>query len=482
VLHILNLVFLILYGLEAIFKMLAYGLKGYFSKWWNIFDFLLLIGGFLDHGLGHMFTALAIFRASRCIKVFHSIKLQQLFRDIVTSLSSVGWVMCLMLLFFYIYAVIGMLLFARIPFAEPDSQEAYSTSINFRNNFQNLPSALFLLFRTMTGEDWQGLMEGAYISEGQQGELCEIDHPDGSTCGSPVNSAFFISFTLIVFLLVLNVMVAVIMDNFEDALGSEPSLMQIHHLRTFVKKWRDFDPEGTGEISRSDLTKLLKSVEPPLGLGKLCPSHTARNFLGKLPVPLSDRDTVEFRPALMGLARVRLNVWLFDFPDEHTLQTIMEKIAPNSPVEHVKEAAKAGGKSMSMRVYYIVLNLQHIFRYHRLLKMAREGKLDGDAKRKLSLIAHPPTSELTPVFGERRQSVGGNEALFHAETESEETSTAEKQSTKKKEKKGDSGKTKDGTVVLNPMFNATAADGSKRPSSGFADDDVDMTDFGTAEE
>lgn len=98
---------------------------------------------------------------------------------------------------------------------------------------------------------------------------------------------------------ILNLFVAVIMDNF-DYLTRDWSLLGPHHLDEFKKIWAEYDPEATyawtlpitrtvdvsfhdrmivwphrGRIKHLDVVTLLRRIQPPLGFGKFCPHRAA---------------------------------------------------------------------------------------------------------------------------------------------------------------------------------------------------------------
>ena len=103
--------------------------------------------------------------------------------------------------------------------------------------------------------------------------------PEG--CGSYVAYPFFISFFVVCAFLVLNLFVAVIMDNF-DYLTRDWSILGPHHLGEFVHLWSEYDPDAKGFIKHVDVVTLLRKISPPLGFGKLCPHRVACkvSFLG----------------------------------------------------------------------------------------------------------------------------------------------------------------------------------------------------------
>lgn len=385
---ITNYVFTACFAIEMIIKMIGYGFKGYWVDRWHWFDAFIVAGSLSDCIAGDTVAVLGVFRALRVFKVFNHRKFNHIFHAVLQSLSSVLWVTVLAGLLFYIYAIIGMVLFARIPVVDGDAEDAYAKGINFRWNFSSLPRALFLLFRAMTGEKWQSLMEDTYIEDH---EFCDPDDPLGTTCGSRFNAFYFISFTLISTLLVLNVVVAVIMDNFETV-NMEPSDLQVGHIKLFVERWKEKDPRATGKLHHSELIPLLKQVEPPFGLGKMCPRQASLDFVGKLPVPLDDEGFIKFRPTLVAIIRARLNLWMYDFPSQDTLYQIMHHVAPYATIEHIydavpKDSTRISGRVMSLRVFYLVVRLQNIFRQGLHQKVKKSGVSKAEFLRKSSVKA-----------------------------------------------------------------------------------------------
>lgn len=202
-----NLVFTAIFALEAALKLIALGIRGYFADSWNIFDFVIVIGSILDAGLdgrGVNVTFLRIFRAARLIKLLKRGEIKRLIWTFFRSFKSLPWVSLLIGMLFFVYAVVGMQVFGRVELSE-------DRSINTQTNFRTLPAALSVLLRTATGEGWQDIMESCVLS----GDECDSSDPDGSTCGSAFAYFYFISFVLLCSFLIINLFVAVIVDNFE---------------------------------------------------------------------------------------------------------------------------------------------------------------------------------------------------------------------------------------------------------------------------
>ena len=401
---IANYTFTAVFTIEVLIKMSAFGLKAYWVDRWHWFDFVVVLGGIPDCIFGEAFAVLGVFRAVRVFKVFKHRRFNHMFKAVLHSLGSVLWITVLSALLFYVYAIIGMVLFSRIPVADGDSEDAYDRAINFRWNFSSLPRSLFLLFRAMTGEKWQALMEATHVEDH---ELCDPLDPMGTTCGSKFNVFFFISFTLITTLLVLNVVVAVIMDNFETV-NMDESDLQVGHIKMFVENWRKADPRATGKIHHSELIPLLKEVEPPFGLGKMCPKQACLHFVGKLPVPMDEEGFIRFRPTLVAIIRLRLNLWLYDFPSQDSLYQIMHHCAPDATIENIhdavpKDSTRISGRVMSLRVFYLVIRLQNLFRSGLHVRVRKSGDTKTEFLRKSSIRASKKQKKSTANTPKQRR-------------------------------------------------------------------------------
>jgi len=106
--------------------------------------------------------------------------------------------------------------------------------------------------------------------------LCdsEADKTEDNFCGSDFAFPYFISFYVLCSFLIINLFVAVIMDNF-DYLTRDWSILGPHHLDEFIRLWSEYDPDAKGRIKHLDVVTLLRKISPPLGFGKLCPHRVA---------------------------------------------------------------------------------------------------------------------------------------------------------------------------------------------------------------
>ncbi|XP_071754927.2 voltage-dependent L-type calcium channel subunit alpha-1D [Centroberyx gerrardi] len=319
VMDLLNLIFTVVFTVEMVIKLLALRAHHYFIDPWNSFDALIVVGSVLDiavsefsggggHGEGGgkgesgkvSITFFRLFRVLRLVKLLSKGEgIRTLLWTFIKSLQALPYVGLLIAMIFFIYAVIGMQTFGKVAIDE-------NTHINRNCNFQTFFMAVLVLFRCATGEQWQEIMLAAL-----PGRRCdpEADTEPGEefTCGSNLSYIYFISFFMLCAYLIINLFIAVIMDNFEY-LTRDWTVLGTHHLDEFKRVWSDYDPEATGRIKHIDVVTMLRRIQPPLGFGKLCPHRVACKRLVAMNVPLHGDGTVTFNATLFALVRTSLKI------------------------------------------------------------------------------------------------------------------------------------------------------------------------------
>ncbi|XP_023813404.1 voltage-dependent P/Q-type calcium channel subunit alpha-1A isoform X10 [Oryzias latipes] len=302
----LNIVFTSLFSMECVLKIIAFGALNYFKDAWNIFDCVTVLGSITDIlvtelGMDNFINLsfLRLFRAARLIKLLRQGEtIRILLWTFVQSFKALPYVCLLIAMLFFIYAIIGMQLFGNIKIEE-DGESA----INQHNNFRTFVQALMLLFRSATGEAWHEIMLACL-----GGKECDpLSTNTGPECGSQVAYLYFVSFIFFCSFLMLNLFVAVIMDNFEY-LTRDSSILGPHHLDEYVRIWAEYDPAACGRIHYKDMYSLLRVIDPPLGLGKKCPHRVACKRLLRMDLPVADDNTVHFNSTLMALIRTALDI------------------------------------------------------------------------------------------------------------------------------------------------------------------------------
>uniref|UniRef100_A0A8B9NTV5 Voltage-dependent L-type calcium channel subunit alpha n=1 Tax=Accipiter nisus TaxID=211598 RepID=A0A8B9NTV5_9AVES len=375
---ILNVAFTILFTLEMILKLMAFKAKGYFGDPWNVFDFLIVIGSIIDVILSEIdvsdsddnsrvsITFFRLFRVMRLVKLLSRGEgVRTLLWTFIKSFQALPYVALLIVMLFFIYAVIGMQMFGKIAMVD-------GTQINRNNNFQTFPQAVLLLFRCATGEAWQEiLLDCSY------GKLCdpESDFAEGEeyTCGTGFAYFYFISFYMLCAFLIINLFVAVIMDNF-DYLTRDWSILGPHHLDEFKRIWAEYDPEAKGRIKHLDVVTLLRRIQPPLGFGKFCPHRVACKRLVCMNMPLNSDGTVTFNATLFALVRTALKIKTegnFEQANEE-LRAIIKKIWKRTSMKLLDQVIPPiGDDEVTVGKFYATFLIQEHFR--KFMKRQEEG-------------------------------------------------------------------------------------------------------------
>uniref|UniRef100_A0A8C6QE12 Voltage-dependent P/Q-type calcium channel subunit alpha n=1 Tax=Nannospalax galili TaxID=1026970 RepID=A0A8C6QE12_NANGA len=310
-LRVFNIVFTSLFSLECVLKVMAFGILNYFRDAWNIFDFVTVLGSITDilvTEFGNNFINLSflrLFRAARLIKLLRQgYTIRILLWTFVQSFKALPYVCLLIAMLFFIYAIIGMQVFGNIGIdMEDEDSDEDEFQITEHNNFRTFFQALMLLFRSATGEAWHNIMLSCL-----SGKPC--DRNSGihtADCGNEFAYFYFVSFIFLCSFLMLNLFVAVIMDNFEY-LTRDSSILGPHHLDEYVRVWAEYDPAACGRIHYKDMYSLLRVISPPLGLGKKCPHRVACKRLLRMDLPVADDNTVHFNSTLMALIRTALDI------------------------------------------------------------------------------------------------------------------------------------------------------------------------------
>ncbi|XP_036367714.1 voltage-dependent calcium channel type A subunit alpha-1 isoform X2 [Octopus sinensis] len=301
----INIAFTILFTIECVLKLLGFGLKNYFRDRWNLFDFIIVIGSIIDVVTTNVLSSASsfrtgsfrLFRAARLIKLLRQgYTIRLLLWTFLQSFKALPYVCLLIAMLFFIYAIIGMQVFGNIRL---DSK----TSINRHNNFRSFSQAVLLLFRCATGESWQQIMLSCL-----SGRPCDPESKmSDNSCGLDIAYGYFVTFIFFCSFLMLNLFVAVIMDNF-DYLTRDSSILGPHHLDEYNRVWAEYDPVATGRIHYTDMYEMLKRMEPPVGFGKNCPYRLAYRKLIRMNMPVNEDGTVHFSTTLFALVRESLSI------------------------------------------------------------------------------------------------------------------------------------------------------------------------------
>ncbi|XP_053505780.1 voltage-dependent L-type calcium channel subunit alpha-1C isoform X1 [Ictalurus furcatus] len=410
--NILNMLFTGLFTVEMILKLIAFKPRGYFSDPWNVFDFLIVIGSIIDvilseiNGLQNTednarisITFFRLFRVMRLVKLLSRGEgIRTLLWTFIKSFQALPYVALLIVMLFFIYAVIGMQMFGKIALTD-------NSQINRNNNFQTFPQAVLLLFRCATGEAWQEIMLAC--SPNRPCEKGSEEAPTSEECGSHFAIIYFVSFYMLCAFLIINLFVAVIMDNF-DYLTRDWSILGPHHLDEFKRIWAEYDPEAKGRIKHLDVVTLLRRIQPPLGFGKLCPHRVACKRLVSMNMPLNSDGTVMFNATLFALVRTALRIKTEGNLEQanEELRAIVKKIWKRTSMKLLDQVVPpAGDDEVTVGKFYATFLIQE---YFRKFKKRKEQGLVAKVPPKTALSLQAGLRTLHEMGPEIRRAISGD--------------------------------------------------------------------------
>uniref|UniRef100_A0A8C9QV69 Voltage-dependent L-type calcium channel subunit alpha n=1 Tax=Spermophilus dauricus TaxID=99837 RepID=A0A8C9QV69_SPEDA len=435
--NILNMLFTGLFTVEMILKLIAFKPKGYFSDPWNVFDFLIVIGSIIDVILSetnHYFcdawntfdalivvgsivdiaitevnpaehtqcspsmnaeensrisiTFFRLFRVMRLVKLLSRGEgIRTLLWTFIKSFQALPYVALLIVMLFFIYAVIGMQVFGKIALND-------TTEINRNNNFQTFPQAVLLLFR------WVSKDTGAHIhicmmTCGLGVEKSEVSSEE-SPCEAPHGTYCSLQ--------IINLFVAVIMDNF-DYLTRDWSILGPHHLEEFKKIWAEYDSEA----KLLGVVTFLQHISPwPLRTIISGFASSPLQRLVSMNMPLNSDGTVMFNATLFALVRTALRIKTEGNLEQanEELRAIIKKIWKRTSMKLLDQVVPpAGDDEVTVGKFYATFLIQE---YFRKFKKRKEQGLVGKPSQRNALSLQAGLRTLHDIGPEIRRAISGD--------------------------------------------------------------------------
>ncbi|XP_031560094.1 sodium channel protein 1 brain-like isoform X2 [Actinia tenebrosa] len=297
-----NYVFTGIFIVEAIIRLTALKFD-YFKQAWNLFDFVIVIfsivGIILDDVLmikmdfsPGLLRVVRVFRIGRLLRFFEGAKgVRRLLFALVKSLPGLVNIATLLFLIIFIYAIIGMSSFAYVK---------KTNGITDVVNFETFGNSMLLLFRIGTAAGWNTILDPMMVTYPD----CDPNKdPPGSNmggnCGNPVLAViYFVSYILLIFLIIVNMYIAVILENFNEAQSQEEIGITDDDLETFICVWEKYDPKATHFIYYYQLSDFLDELDEPMRIPK-----PNRDKLGSLNVPLKANNRIYCIDLMQSLIR-----------------------------------------------------------------------------------------------------------------------------------------------------------------------------------
>uniref|UniRef100_A0A8C3KHW4 Sodium channel protein n=1 Tax=Calidris pygmaea TaxID=425635 RepID=A0A8C3KHW4_9CHAR len=261
VLNKINILFVAIFTAECVLKLVALR-QYYFSNAWNIFDLVVVIMSLVafEHFLPPtLFRVIRLARVGRILRLIRAAKgIRTLLFALMMSLPALFNIGLLLFLVMFIYAIFGM---ANFPYVKMED------GIDDMFNFQTFPNSMLCLFQITTSAGWDGLLS-PILNTGPP--YCNPNITDTiGECGKPaIGIIYFVSYIIVSFLIVVNMYIAVILENFNAATEESTEPLGEDDFDIFYEIWEKFDPEATQFITFSALSDFADALAEPLRVPK----------------------------------------------------------------------------------------------------------------------------------------------------------------------------------------------------------------------
>jgi voltage-gated sodium channel len=222
--HVIDQVDLIILGVfvfEIILKLVVYHYR-FFKNAWNVFDLAIILISVVP--AASSFTVFRAFRILRTLRLVKNVpKLRFIIESLLKAIPSIGWIVALLLMIFYVFAVLGTNLYGE----------------QFPVWFGSLGKSMFTLFQIMTLESWASGIARPVMSE------------------VPLASLFFIIFILVATYTTLNVFIAIVVNTMNE-MHHQEIMEEDNRIKLFVHEEHEQLKSHIGNLS--DEIRELKEV------------------------------------------------------------------------------------------------------------------------------------------------------------------------------------------------------------------------------
>jgi voltage-gated sodium channel len=173
--YLITLIFLV----ELSIRFLAEKeIKKFLSDKWNIFDSIIVITSLIPSGVSDSVLVLRLLRLLRLLRIISFIpELREVVENLISALKKSIYILILIFLITYIYAVVGTQFFSSID----------------NSQFQSLGESLITLAQVATLSGWENVMEPILLRY-------------------PLSWTYFISYIFFIAIVILNLFIALSVD------------------------------------------------------------------------------------------------------------------------------------------------------------------------------------------------------------------------------------------------------------------------------
>ncbi|KAF3689757.1 Sodium channel protein type 8 subunit alpha [Channa argus] len=272
VLYWVNFIFIVVFTGEFLLKLFALR-HYYFTNGWNIFDVVVVI-------LSIVGKVIRLARIGRILRLIKGAKgIRTLLFALMMSLPALFNIGLLLFLVMFIFSIFGMSNFGYVK---------HGAGIDDMYNFETFGNSMIILFMITTSAGWDGLLLPILNYPPDCDPLLEnAGTPATGDCGNPsVGIFFFVMYIIISFLIVVNMYIAIILENFSVATEESADPLSEDDFETFYEIWEKFDPDASQFITYAKLSDFADALEHPLRVPK---PNTIELIAMDMPMVSGDR-------------------------------------------------------------------------------------------------------------------------------------------------------------------------------------------------
>lgn len=188
-----------------------------------------------------------VFRVGRVLRLVKSAKgIRTLLFSLAVSMPALFNIGLLLFLVMFIYAIFGMNFFMHA---------ARVNGIDDMFNFETFGRSMIVLFELCTSAGWAEILDG----------LMACDEEKPASCGKAgLGVLYIVTYLVISFLVVINMYIAVILENFSQATEDVQQGLTQDDFDMYYEIWEKFDEKATQYIPVERLSEFVDALEEPL--------------------------------------------------------------------------------------------------------------------------------------------------------------------------------------------------------------------------
>lgn len=410
VMYVGKRVFSGIFTLEMMLKFYALRCT-YFEDSWNRFDFFCVVVSLLGIVLEDTTTlnvtgVTSVFRVLRLFRLMKYLRgVKKIFAALAASVPKLVNVMAILLLLLTLYSILGVSLFSTLKFSSENAQ----------CNFKDFVQAFITLFRASTGEAWNEIMHDIarspreifasgdwctpdYLFDPENhfevlSEKCLIERPNGCVnswiMGQLMPLTYWVTYTLIVAIMVMNLVIAVILESYEEGKGEKDTEIVEH----CVKLWKQRDTDLKMYLPMEEAIAYIAEAlnygmelhqeenRMPIAMPELISKRLTEvpmKFINTLDLPCTEDGKVYFWHALLQVLKLLCHRWDPTLINEiNSLEEMLDPdMAEKLKMDRIWESRKRQMQQapresiLSVKDHIAALKIQHIVRDRRVVRVS----------------------------------------------------------------------------------------------------------------